>query len=121
MHDHPEEVKKFNDDMDKWASESEDNEMNDYIFKIANFSGWAMQIYVDVFFPCTQRELLKVIKLVKESENTTSEYRESLLDLLKKVQLYYEELAPEYEHEKLNKNEALIVKKINEIEGVGDI
>ena len=94
------------------------NNMDLYVFKIANYSGWSMIIYIDIFFPCYQKDLLKLIKLIKESESTASGYRKSLLDLLKKVQLYYEELAPEYEHEKLNKNESLIVKKINEIEGV---
>lgn len=86
--------------------------MNDYIFKIVSFSGWTMQIYIDVFFPCSQRELLKVIKLIKES-GTINEGQE-LRELYEKIRLYHYNLSADYEHEKLCKNEELIMKKLNE-------
>lgn len=86
-----------------------------YVFKIVSYSGWSMTIYIDIFFPCTQRDLLKLIKLIKASG--TDHEDQELQELLKKVQLYHEEFAPIYEHEKLCRNEALIMKKLDELTG----
>lgn len=83
-----------------------------YVFKIVSYSGWSMTIYIDVFFPCFQKDLLKLIKLVKESD---CDYEVKLKELLDQVRLYHNEYAPKYEHEKLYKNEALIMKKLEEV------
>ena len=85
-----------------------------YVYKIVCYSGWSMTIYIDVFFPCTQRYLLKLIKLILASG--TDHEDQELQELLKQVQLYHKELAPAHEHEKLCRNEALIMKKIEEVQ-----
>ena len=84
-----------------------------YLFKIVSYSGWSMTIYIDVFFPCFQKDLLKLIKLIIASG--TDHVDQELQELLKQVQLYHKELAPTHEHEKLCKNEALIMKKLEEV------
>lgn len=90
--------------------------MDDYIFKIVSYSGWSMQIYIDVFFPCSQRDLLKVIKLIKES-SSDNEDRE-LQELLEKVRRCHNLLLfSKCEHEKLCKNETLLMKKLDELKG----
>lgn len=83
-------------------------------FKIISDSGWSMEIYIDLFFPCSQRNLLKVFKLIKESVDLHSKYIAELQVLYQYVSSYHYALAPESENEKLNRNQALIRKAIIE-------